>query len=225
MSYINCMLQPIIFIFLFILGKYCEVDIDECIQNLKICNHGVCVNIPGSYQCYCRPGKDVLQHHNYFRKQLLFVTYVCIMMHLIQAIRATTASKISTSACPRRASTGAHATTWKITMSVPVWMVSKVCMVWSIIIAIILLAYRARCRCDCLIVISGKDCSVNIDECESNPCAQGSTCVDGINSYACVCQDGLTGTNCEIDIDDCEVTIFFLLHYFLLFTDNIFRFR
>lgn len=55
------------------------------------------------------------------------------------------------------------------------------------------------------VVLAGKDCSININECESNPCASGSTCVDGIASYSCVCQDGLTGPNCEIDIDDCEV--------------------
>lgn len=51
---------------------------------------------------------------------------VYLMMHLTQAIRATTASKISTSASPRRVNTAAHATTWKTTTSVPVWKVSKV---------------------------------------------------------------------------------------------------
>ena len=55
------------------------------------------------------------------------------------------------------------------------------------------------------VVFAGKDCSIYIIECESNPCASGSTCVDGIASYTCVCQEGLTGLNCEIDIDDCEV--------------------
>lgn len=52
---------------------------------------------------------------------------------------------------------------------------------------------------------AGKDCSININECETNPCAAGSTCVDGIASFSCVCQEGLTGAKCEIDIDDCQV--------------------
>lgn len=55
------------------------------------------------------------------------------------------------------------------------------------------------------IPIAGKDCSIDINECESNPCASGSTCMDRIATYSCICQEGLTGTNCEIDINDCEV--------------------
>lgn len=65
--------------------------------------------------------------------------------------------------------------------------------------------YRALCY-------SGKDCSININECEANPCAAGSTCIDGIASYSCVCQDGLTGAHCEIDIDDCEVLLSVILN-------------
>lgn len=30
----------------------------------------------------------------------------------------------------------------------------------------------------------------------------GSTCVDGIAEYKCVCVNGMTGKNCEIDIGD-----------------------
>lgn len=37
-------------------GTLCENDIDECIQNPHICGHGICVNQPGSFKCYCEPG-------------------------------------------------------------------------------------------------------------------------------------------------------------------------
>ena len=37
---------------------------------------------------------------------------------------------------------------------------------------------------------------VNIDECSPNPCQNGGTCIDGINSYNCSCVDGYTGTDC-----------------------------
>lgn len=37
------------------LGTNCDVDIDECV-NPGICGHGICVNHPGSFKCYCEPG-------------------------------------------------------------------------------------------------------------------------------------------------------------------------
>ncbi|KAK3596191.1 hypothetical protein CHS0354_001887 [Potamilus streckersoni] len=36
--------------------------------------------------------------------------------------------------------------------------------------------------------------------CESNPCRNGATCVDGLGFYTCICSPGWTGTYCEVDI-------------------------
>lgn len=38
-------------------GPMCENDVDECILNPNICVHGICVNSPGTFKCYCEPGK------------------------------------------------------------------------------------------------------------------------------------------------------------------------
>ncbi len=37
-----------------------------------------------------------------------------------------------------------------------------------------------------------------IDQCLSNPCLNGSTCVDGNGEYTCICADGFEGTKCDI---------------------------
>ena len=42
--------------------------------------------------------------------------------------------------------------------------------------------------------------SDDIDECQSDPCINGGTCVDDIARYDCICQAGYTSTNCESNI-------------------------
>ena len=37
----------------------------------------------------------------------------------------------------------------------------------------------------------------DIDECSSNPCQNGGTCVDKVNGYLCSCAHGYTGTECQ----------------------------
>ena len=38
---------------------------------------------------------------------------------------------------------------------------------------------------------------LDIDECESDPCQNGGTCDDHVNSFTCECVDGFTGLHCE----------------------------
>ena len=39
---------------------------------------------------------------------------------------------------------------------------------------------------------------VYIDDCVSQTCPNGASCVDGINTYSCKCTAGFTGWNCEM---------------------------
>jgi len=39
--------------------------------------------------------------------------------------------------------------------------------------------------------------SIDIDDCASNLCENGGTCVDGINGYTCNCTDGFIGESCR----------------------------
>ena len=42
---------------------------------------------------------------------------------------------------------------------------------------------------------SGANCA-NIDDCATNPCANGGTCNDGVNGFTCTCVNGFTGATC-----------------------------
>ncbi|XP_041670250.1 cubilin [Cheilinus undulatus] len=41
--------------------------------------------------------------------------------------------------------------------------------------------------------------------CSSNPCQNGGTCLNLLNSYHCVCPKNWAGPNCATDVDECQV--------------------
>ncbi|XP_010861538.1 PREDICTED: protein delta homolog 2 [Bison bison bison] len=57
--------------------------------------------------------------------------------------------------------------------------------------------------CRCLVGFMGARCEVNVDDCLMRPCANGATCLDGINRFSCLCPEGFTGRFCTINLDDC----------------------
>lgn len=44
---------------------------------------------------------------------------------------------------------------------------------------------------------------MNIDECASNPCLNGGTCLDQVGGYICNCSDEYMGVHCEMEFDAC----------------------
>jgi len=42
----------------------------------------------------------------------------------------------------------------------------------------------------------------DIDECGSNPCAHRGTCIDGVNSFTCSCEEGYSGYDCDTGIEE-----------------------
>ncbi|XP_076842699.1 versican core protein isoform X2 [Brachyhypopomus gauderio] len=46
--------------------------------------------------------------------------------------------------------------------------------------------------------------SPDTDECQSNPCRNGATCVDGANSFTCLCLPSYSGDLCEQDTESCD---------------------
>lgn len=41
-------------------------------------------------------------------------------------------------------------------------------------------------------------CQYEIDECASNPCQNGGTCIDGLASFYCNCTEDFVGDQCEV---------------------------
>lgn len=39
--------------------------------------------------------------------------------------------------------------------------------------------------------------AADIDECQSNPCRNGATCIDGLNTFTCLCLPSYVGALCE----------------------------
>uniref|UniRef100_A0A182PMD4 Protein eyes shut n=1 Tax=Anopheles epiroticus TaxID=199890 RepID=A0A182PMD4_9DIPT len=58
--------------------------------------------------------------------------------------------------------------------------------------------------CYCIDGYTGVHCQTNWDECWSNPCLNGGTCIDGVASYNCTCPDGFLGLNCEENFNECQ---------------------
>ncbi|XP_052785042.1 uncharacterized protein LOC128220615 [Mya arenaria] len=46
--------------------------------------------------------------------------------------------------------------------------------------------------------------AIGVDECQSNPCLNGATCIRGVAGYTCSCLVGYSGNNCEHDVNECE---------------------
>uniref|UniRef100_A0A0A9W8L0 Protein crumbs homolog 2 n=2 Tax=Lygus hesperus TaxID=30085 RepID=A0A0A9W8L0_LYGHE len=65
-------------------------------------------------------------------------------------------------------------------------------------------AIAAGYDCICVKGTQGRDCEININECESSPCLNKAQCHDLIDGYTCECEPGYEGIHCEVNIDECD---------------------
>ncbi|XP_071836879.1 uncharacterized protein [Apostichopus japonicus] len=57
--------------------------------------------------------------------------------------------------------------------------------------------------CDCPPGYVGDFCQVNFDECASDPCQNGATCIDHVDYYTCDCASGWEAYDCQTETDEC----------------------
>lgn len=57
--------------------------------------------------------------------------------------------------------------------------------------------------CTCASGWTGRNCDVDIDECQLGYCQNNATCNNTLGNYACACLPGFTDHNCSTNINDC----------------------
>uniref|UniRef100_A0A914WFQ8 Uncharacterized protein n=1 Tax=Plectus sambesii TaxID=2011161 RepID=A0A914WFQ8_9BILA len=57
-------------------------------------------------------------------------------------------------------------------------------------------------HCECIEIYGGKSCEKKVDNCLSDPCANGGVCIPGV-AWKCQCKSGWEGNTCADDIDEC----------------------
>uniref|UniRef100_A0AAZ3QJZ2 Neurogenic locus notch homolog protein 1 n=1 Tax=Oncorhynchus tshawytscha TaxID=74940 RepID=A0AAZ3QJZ2_ONCTS len=194
-------------------GQHCETDINECFSDP--CHYGTCKDGLASFTCYCRLGytgrlcetniNECLSQpcRNGGICQDRENSYICTCPMGTAGINCevnlddckskpcdygTCLDKINGYECACEPGYSEIFLTLEFSVCYS-----------DIELSHLFLSYN--CLCDN--GWSGKNCDINNNECESNPCMNGGTCKDMTSGYVCSCRIGFTGPSCQTNINEC----------------------
>ncbi|XP_051176779.1 protein jagged-1-like [Leptopilina boulardi] len=173
-------------------GKDCEIDIDECAS--KPCkNDGECRDLVNSYECVCPVGytgyqceidKDHCSPNPCRNLSPCFNTQTDYYCHCTPQWQGKNCSEQATH----------HLQFGDSNDGLGCGSEESLC------------GGRGRCssgRCICDPGYTGVHCHENINDCRGDPCINGGTCVDLVNSFQCICREGWSGDLCDQDVNEC----------------------
>ncbi|XP_039288666.1 protein crumbs isoform X2 [Nilaparvata lugens] len=207
------------------MGDYCEVDINECENNL--CSNGaVCVDGIANYTCSCLPGwegwlcdKEIdecasspcLNSGTCVDK---LGAFECLCLDEYVGERCDQLKQVTCQNKPCRnnaacADVKNPQTNDNFTCSCAEGFVGTYCETAYCVLQPcenggLCLVNRVPPMCQCERGFEGAHCERDIDDCLDKPCLHNSQCIDRVAAFHCNCTGtGYKGMNCEDDVDEC----------------------